>query len=97
MALKGLDIYKLLPKTNCKECGLPTCLAFAMKVAGGQAGLEDCPSLSPDALSALSDADAAFLIVGAYAMAAHGLPRATGDIDIWIRPSKKTRIASGAH
>ncbi len=33
MALTGLEIYKLLPKTNCKECGFPTCLAFAMKLA----------------------------------------------------------------
>jgi acetyl-CoA decarbonylase/synthase complex subunit gamma len=58
MALKGLDIYKLLPRENCKECGLPTCLAFAMKVAGGQAGLEDCPRLSEEALAQLSDASA---------------------------------------
>ena len=35
MALKGLDIFKLTPKTNCKECGNPTCMAFAMKVAQG--------------------------------------------------------------
>ena len=33
MALKGLDIFKLSPKTNCKECGNPTCMAFCMKVA----------------------------------------------------------------
>jgi hypothetical protein len=38
-------------------------------------------------LSALSDAGAEFLIVGAHALAAHGLPRATGDLDIWVRPS----------
>ena len=35
MALKGLDIFKLTPKTNCKECGSPTCMAFSMKVAQG--------------------------------------------------------------
>lgn len=40
-----------------------------------------------DILSALSDADAEFLVVGAFAMAAHQMPRATGDIDLWIRPS----------
>ena len=40
-----------------------------------------------DMLSALSDEDAEFLVVGAYALAAHGIPRATGDIDLWIRPS----------
>ncbi len=58
MALKGLDIYKLLPKENCKECGLPTCLAFAMKVAAGQAGLDACPRLSADALAELGEASA---------------------------------------
>jgi hypothetical protein len=40
-----------------------------------------------DILSALSDAGAEFLIVGAHALAAHGYPRATGDLDIWIRPT----------
>ena len=43
MALTGLQIYKLLPQTNCKECGLPTCLAFAMKLAAKQAELAACP------------------------------------------------------
>ena len=37
MALTGLQIQKLLPKTNCKECGSKTCLAFAMKLAGKKA------------------------------------------------------------
>jgi acetyl-CoA decarbonylase/synthase complex subunit gamma len=58
MALTGLDIYKQLPKTNCKDCGVPTCLAFAMKVAASQAGLEDCPHLSDDARSKLAEASA---------------------------------------
>ncbi len=58
MALTGLDIYKKLPKENCKECGLPTCLAFAMKVAAGQAGLDQCPRLSEEAMSELGDASA---------------------------------------
>jgi len=58
MALKGLDIYKLLPKENCKECGLPTCLAFAMKVAAGQTGLDACPRLSAEALAELGEASA---------------------------------------
>lgn len=39
MALSGLDIYKLLPKTNCKKCGSPTCLAFAIKLAMKKASL----------------------------------------------------------
>jgi len=56
MALTGLDIYKNLPKENCKECGLPTCLAFAMKVAAGQAGLDECPRLTDDARAGLDEA-----------------------------------------
>jgi acetyl-CoA decarbonylase/synthase complex subunit gamma len=52
MALKALDIYKLLPKRNCKECGDPTCLTFAMKLAGGKADVDLCPYLD-DAAKAL--------------------------------------------
>ncbi len=58
MALTGLDIYKKLPKENCKECGVATCLAFAMKVAAGQAGLDDCPRISDEARAELSEASA---------------------------------------
>jgi len=58
MALTGLDIFKKLPKDNCKECGVPTCLAFAMKVASGQAGLDDCPRLSDEARADLGEASA---------------------------------------
>lgn len=58
MALTGLDIYKMLPKTNCGECGVPTCLAFAMKLAAGGASLDKCPYVSDEAKSALSDAAA---------------------------------------
>ena len=38
MALSGLEIFKKLPKTNCKDCGFPTCLAFAMQLAAGKSG-----------------------------------------------------------
>ncbi|HHN45874.1 MAG TPA: acetyl-CoA decarbonylase/synthase complex subunit gamma [Planctomycetes bacterium] len=58
MALSGLDIFKHLPKTNCKDCGVPTCLAFAMKVAAGQATLADCPHVSEAGKAALSEAGA---------------------------------------
>jgi len=58
MALTGLAIYKHLPKTNCKECGMPTCLAFAMKVAAGQAGLDGCPHIDEKGRSALAEASA---------------------------------------
>ncbi|MDR1949569.1 MAG: acetyl-CoA decarbonylase/synthase complex subunit gamma [Spirochaetaceae bacterium] len=58
MALKGLDIFKLTPKTNCKACGNPTCMAFAMKVAQGSVSLDKCPHLSAEALAALGEATA---------------------------------------
>ena len=56
MALTGLDIFKLLPKTNCGDCGVPTCLAFAMKVAAKQASLEECPHVSDEAKAELGAA-----------------------------------------
>ncbi len=56
MALKGLDIFKLTPKTNCKDCGNPTCMAFAMKVAQGSVSIDKCPHMSADALRQLSEA-----------------------------------------
>ena len=49
MALSGIQIYKLLPQTNCKECGFPTCLAFAMKLAAKQVELALCPYVSDEA------------------------------------------------
>jgi len=58
MALTGIEIFKKLPKTNCGECGVPTCLAFAMKLAAGQAELSACPYVSADAKSKLEDASA---------------------------------------
>lgn len=56
MALSGLEIYKLLPKTNCKDCGFPTCLAFAMQIAAKKAALDKCPHVSTDAKSKLESA-----------------------------------------
>ena len=58
MALTGLDIYKLLPKTNCKKCGRPTCLAFAMQLAQKKANLSDCPDVSEEAKKILGAASA---------------------------------------
>jgi acetyl-CoA decarbonylase/synthase, CODH/ACS complex subunit gamma len=49
MALTGLQIFKLLPKTNCGECGIPTCMAFAMKLAAKNADLAACPYASEEA------------------------------------------------
>ena len=56
MALTGLKIQKLLPKTNCKECGSNTCLAFAMKLAAKKAELSDCPYASDEAKEILGAA-----------------------------------------
>ncbi len=58
MALTGLDIYKKLPRTNCGDCGVPTCLAFAMKLAAGGASLDSCPHVTQEAKDALSEASA---------------------------------------
>jgi acetyl-CoA decarbonylase/synthase complex subunit gamma len=58
MALTGIQIFKLLPKTNCKECGVPTCLAFAMNLASGKAELDSCPYVSPEAREQLAEASA---------------------------------------
>ncbi len=58
MALSGLEIYKLLPQTNCKDCNYPTCLAFAMKLAAKQAELADCPHVSEEAAAKLEAASA---------------------------------------
>ncbi|MEW6489672.1 MAG: acetyl-CoA decarbonylase/synthase complex subunit gamma [Thermodesulfobacteriota bacterium] len=58
MGLTGIQIYKLLPQTNCKDCGEPTCLAFAMKLAAGKAELSKCPYVSEDAKAKLSEASA---------------------------------------
>ncbi|MBC7083078.1 MAG: acetyl-CoA decarbonylase/synthase complex subunit gamma [Firmicutes bacterium] len=58
MGLTGLEIYKLLPKKNCRECGPPTCLAFAMALAAGKASLDACPYVSDEARAALESASA---------------------------------------
>lgn len=58
MALTGIEIFKLLPKTNCKECGFPTCLAFAMALASGKAELTACPYVSEEAKEKLAAASA---------------------------------------
>ncbi|MBL7180131.1 MAG: acetyl-CoA decarbonylase/synthase complex subunit gamma [Desulfobacterales bacterium] len=58
MALTGIQIFKLLPKTNCKECGVPTCLAFAMNLASGKAELDSCPYVSDEAKAQLAEASA---------------------------------------
>ena len=56
MALSGLDIYKLLPKTNCRDCGFATCLAFAMALARKSTSLDRCPHVTAEAKAALESA-----------------------------------------
>ena len=58
MALKGIDIFKLTPKTNCKECGNPTCMAFSMKVASGAVEITKCPHLSDEVLAQVNESNA---------------------------------------
>jgi acetyl-CoA decarbonylase/synthase complex subunit gamma len=68
MALTGIQIFKLLPKTNCGECKYPTCLAFAMALASGKAEIDSCPHVTEEARGQLSEASAPpirQLIIGA--------------------------------
>lgn len=58
MALTGMDIFKLLPKSNCQDCGVATCLAFAMKLAAGQAELDACPHVTQEIREKLEEASA---------------------------------------
>ena len=58
MALSGIEIYKLLPQTNCKECGFPTCLAFSMKLAAKQVDLDDCPYVEEESKKKLAESAA---------------------------------------
>ncbi|WP_022854033.1 acetyl-CoA decarbonylase/synthase complex subunit gamma [Thermodesulfatator atlanticus] len=58
MGLTGIQILGMLPKKNCKECGFPTCLAFAMKVAAGQADIAACPYVSEEAKEKIAEASA---------------------------------------
>ena len=58
MALKGLDIFKMSPKKNCKECGSPTCMAFCVKVAQGAVSIDKCPYFSEEAKASLNEATA---------------------------------------
>jgi acetyl-CoA decarbonylase/synthase complex subunit gamma len=55
MALTGIEVFKLLPKTNCGDCGVPTCLAFAMNLVAGKAELAACPHVSEEAKEKLSE------------------------------------------
>ena len=95
MALTGLQIFKLMPKTNCKECGHPTCLAFSMALAGAKISLDACPHASDEAKEALGAAAAppvAKVVYGAGDKA-----RAMGEETVLFRHDKQffqpTRLA----
>jgi acetyl-CoA decarbonylase/synthase, CODH/ACS complex subunit gamma len=86
MGLSGLAIYKLLPKTNCKECGFPTCLAFAMKLAALQAELSACPYVSEDAKAQLNAASAPPIRLVTVGAGAHKIE--TGNETVLFRHEK---------
>ncbi len=86
MALSGIQIYKLLPQTNCKDCDFPTCLAFAMKLAAKQVELSLCPHVSDEAMEQLSEAAAP--PVRPYALASNGNEVKAGNEVVMFRHEK---------
>ncbi len=73
MALSGLDIFKLLPKTNCGDCDVPTCMAFAMKLAQKKAELSECPHASEEAEATLGAASTPPIRLVKIGVGAHAL------------------------
>src|SRR5512139_2603337 len=86
MALTALEIYKQLPKTNCKECGFPTCLAFAMQMATGKATVDLCPHASEEARETLGAAAAPPLPKVTVGMGGHEV--VLGDETVLFRHEK---------
>lgn len=93
MALSGLQIYKLLPQTNCKECDFPTCMAFAMKLAAKQAELSACPYVSDAAKSQLEAAAAPPIRL--VTIASNGIKVAAGNETVLYRHEKTFYHAPG--
>jgi acetyl-CoA decarbonylase/synthase complex subunit gamma len=87
MALSGIQIYKLLPQTNCKDCGFPTCLAFSMKLAAKQVELSLCPHVSDEAKAQLSEASEP--PVRLITLKANGNEVMTGNEVVLFRHEKK--------
>jgi len=87
MALSGLEIFKLLPKTNCGDCGRPTCLAFAMALAQKKASLEECPHVSDAAKEALGAASAPPMKLVTIGVAPKAL--AVGEENVLFRHEEK--------
>ncbi|MCP4142682.1 MAG: acetyl-CoA decarbonylase/synthase complex subunit gamma [Chloroflexi bacterium] len=86
MALSGIEIYKMLPKTNCKECDFPTCLAFAMKLAAKQVELSLCPHVSEESKALLSEAAAP--PVRPFALKSNGYEAKAGNEVVLFRHEK---------
>lgn len=87
MALTGLQIFKLMPKTNCKECGHPTCLAFSMALAASKIALDACPYVSDEAKEQLGAASAP--PVAKVTMGAGDKAREMGDETVLFRHDKR--------
>lgn len=87
MPLTGIEIFKLLPKTNCGECGVPTCLAFAMSLAAGKASLFSCPKVSEEAKVKLIEAAAPPIRQVTLSMA--GKPLKVGGETVLFRHEKR--------
>ena len=87
MALSGIQIYKMLPKTNCKDCGFPTCLAFAMKLAAKQIELSACPHVSEEAAAQLAESSAP--PVRLVTLKSNGYQVAAGNEVVLFRHEKK--------
>jgi acetyl-CoA decarbonylase/synthase complex subunit gamma len=93
MALTGIEIFKLLPKTNCGDCGVPTCLAFAMSLAAGKAELSKCPHVSEEAKSRLSEAAAPPILVATIGAGEKALK--VGGETVMFRHEKRFENSSG--
>ena len=86
MALSGIQIYKMLPQTNCKDCDFPTCLAFAMKLAAKQVELSLCPHVSEESEALLSEASAP--PVRPFALKSNGYESKAGNEVVLFRHEK---------
>ena len=93
MALSGLQIYKLLPQTNCKECNFPSCVAVATKLADKQAELFSCPYVSEDAKTQL--ASAAAPPIRLVTLSSNGHKVAAGNETVLFRHEKTFYHAPG--
>jgi acetyl-CoA decarbonylase/synthase complex subunit gamma len=93
MALSGIQIYKLLPQTNCKDCGFPTCLAFAMKLAAKQAELAACPHVSEESKAKLEESAAP--PVRLVTLSANGHEAKAGNETVMFRHEKTFYNAPG--